>query len=69
MLTAFHIDIIRQFEIQKQHLDSIVREYLLEDAEEDGKHEPDQKFIVEVVHKQYMTANDEEDDDFNEQYL
>ena len=29
MLNAFHIDIIRQFEIQKSHLDSIVHEYML----------------------------------------
>ena len=66
MLNTFHIDIIRQFEIQKAHLDSIVREYLIEDAEEDAKNEPDQKFIVEVIHKQYMSANDEEDDEFDE---
>ena len=42
MLNAFHIDIIRQFEIQKAHLDSIVQDYMLEDAEDDARgHPPD----------------------------
>jgi hypothetical protein len=49
MLNAFHIDIIRQFEIQKSHLDAIVHDYMLQDAADDAEHAPDDKFIVEVT--------------------
>jgi hypothetical protein len=49
MLNAFHIDIIRQFEIQKSHLDAIVHDYMLQDAADDAEHAPDDKFIIEVA--------------------
>jgi hypothetical protein len=46
MLNNFHIDIIRQFEIQKHHIEGIVQEYMLEDAQEDEPEKVDHKFIV-----------------------
>jgi hypothetical protein len=64
MLNAFHIDIIRQFEIQKSHLDSIVHDYMLQDAADDADHAPDDKFIIEVVvNRDWAAGVDGEDID------
>ena len=47
LIQTFHFDLIRQFEIQKRHLESIITEYMLQDAEEDEEiGEPDRRFIV-----------------------
>ena len=65
MLNAFHIDIIRQFEIQKSHLDAIVHDYMLQDAADDAEHAPDDKFIIEVVvaNRDWAAGEDGEDID------
>ena len=60
MINTFHIDIIRQFEIQKHHIEGIVQEYMLEDAQEDEPEKVDHKFIVMQEEK-----NDVDDDEFD----
>ena len=60
MINTFHIDIIRQFEIQKHHIEGIVQEYMLEDAQEDVPEKVDHKFIVMQEEK-----NDVNDDEFD----
>ncbi len=60
MINTFHIDIIRQFEIQKHHIEGIVQEYMLEDAEEDDPDKIDPKFIV--VQEEINNMDDDEFD-------
>jgi hypothetical protein len=42
MLNQFHIEIIRQFEIQKGRLEKIIEEYCLEESRDDAEEEWDE---------------------------
>ena len=70
MLNQFHIEIIRQFEIQKGRLEKIIEEYCLEESRDDAEEEWDEKFIEFKVQKRleeedeidnYLYGNEDED--------
>ena len=60
MLNCFHIDIIRQFEIQKTQLTSLVEDYMLKDEAEDDQ--VDEQFII---HRSINRPQNDDDDDLD----
>lgn len=65
MLNQFHIEIIRQFEIQRHRIDAIIAEYALEDINLDEPKEVDQEYVIHVSQKATPLGLDDDEDEFS----
>ncbi|CDW91863.1 UNKNOWN [Stylonychia lemnae] len=67
MLNNFQIEIIRQFELQRNQVDAVVSEYFIDNDGDES--EEDEVFALELERKYLRQDDDEDDEEFSNQYL